>query len=242
MSKRRLIILGLTIAVIALLVGFILLLGNYDQQPTYAGKTLREWLLLHVEDIQNRDSPETGQAATSIKHIGSNAVPFLIRWLEDYQEMPKWRSSVYGGVENALGSQVAIRVASALEPHYVNSLLAREAFRVLGPAAECAIPNLIRLATNSTTPPIASRATSALGDVGEASLPHLIQILDNPNSTTRIEALVGLGRIGTNAHNAVPTVLNLLADGNATVRLMATNCLKRIAPHVLTNASFRYKS
>lgn len=211
---------------IAVLIGVFLLLKTSTSEPTYAGKTLREWLELNIRN--NRG--EVPEAVENIRHIGTNAIPFLIRWMQHYREIPPWRENIYDGLERLSGSGIVWKFARVLEADTFNGLLACEGLRILGPEAKSAIPELTRLANDASPPEIAARATMALGNIGEQATPSLLAILVHTNVFTRIEALYGLGRIGTNAHIAVPTVLSLLTNSASDIRTAATNCLKKIAP------------
>src|SRR5947207_12947583 len=53
-----------------------------ERQPEYGGRKLEEWLKLYAE---SRSSFTDGQeAAEAVRHIGTNALPWLLEWT-DYE-------------------------------------------------------------------------------------------------------------------------------------------------------------
>src|SRR5947208_5523038 len=58
-----------------------------EREPAYGGKKLREWLNLYV---QSPDRFTDGQeAAEAVRHIGTNALPWLLKWTN--YEPPGWK-------------------------------------------------------------------------------------------------------------------------------------------------------
>ena len=50
------------------------------EEPVYQGKTLREWLMVHVSHVQK--SEEAKEAEAAIRNIGTNGIPTLLRMLQ----------------------------------------------------------------------------------------------------------------------------------------------------------------
>jgi hypothetical protein len=82
---RRLLLVLLTVAFV---VGLTVLVWHGRREPGYQGKLLSEWLRAY-RPIGTR-TPGSQQAADAVRHIGTNALPFLVRWIEDYQNPPPW--------------------------------------------------------------------------------------------------------------------------------------------------------
>src|SRR5690242_3243308 len=55
-----------------------------DREPEYQGKKLSEWLAMQHE--------HPAEAARAVRAIGTNAIPFLLRWA-DYR-YPRWEVAV----------------------------------------------------------------------------------------------------------------------------------------------------
>jgi hypothetical protein len=87
-------------------------------EPGYKGHPLSYWL----RDVDTLSSawpaPLREGAKAALAHIGTNAIPFLLKWME-------------GGCSSMFPDAGTIH-----------------AFRILGPSARAAIPELARLATN----------------------------------------------------------------------------------------------
>src|SRR2546422_797856 len=59
-------------------------------EPAYAGRPLSEWVLLYARlDPVKAGSPATSEAAQAIRHIGTNALPLMVRWIQ--YEPPRWK-------------------------------------------------------------------------------------------------------------------------------------------------------
>lgn len=83
---------GLVLGVSALA----LLLGLPESQPSYEGRSLRRWVWqLHWD----KDRLERARATVAIRHIGTNGIPWLLRWIS-YDPIaataarPRWLASV----------------------------------------------------------------------------------------------------------------------------------------------------
>lgn len=98
-----------------------------------------------------------------------------------------------------------------------------EAFRILGPLARSAIPDLFRLVTNQ--PECFSSGSDvlisgdvpmlALGGIGKDAVPALVEILTNSISPgRRFGALEAIASIGTNALPALPVLMRFVNDTN----------------------------
>jgi hypothetical protein len=209
-------------------------------EPAYAGRPLSEWLQLHLLSILNKDDAGRDHAAEATKQIGTNAIPFLLRWMRDYQEPPSWRVKCYETIEpvaRSLGGQaLSSRFFAAVEPRMMHGFVADQGFCILGPEAKAAIPDLTRLMNDPTRPRMADRAAYALAHLGEEAIPPLLSTITNQKAPMRVTATRYFSFIGTNAGHAAPIFQNLLSDQDPDVRRAATNVLRRIAPQVLTNA------
>jgi hypothetical protein len=123
------------------------------------------------------------------------------------------------------------------------------AFRVLGPAARSAIPQLVTLATNelaaATTierPPsgllaIGMNPLTVLGWIGTDSVPAISMLLSNYDQPEmHFSAIQALGMMGSNATPAVPALLPCLNDKNEMVAREAVSVLGQI--HARQPAAF----
>src|SRR5947209_3349861 len=61
-----------------------------EQEPTYAGKRLSEWVMRLRAKNSLEGERETEEA---IRHIGTNSLPYLLKWIS-YEPTP-WRIKLY---------------------------------------------------------------------------------------------------------------------------------------------------
>jgi hypothetical protein len=115
------------------------------------------------------------------------------------------------------------------------------AFRVIGPAARSAIPQLVAMATNELEAARTSERPAGglsaigyypltvLGWIGPDALPELSKILTNYNEPgIRFSAILAIGTMGAKAVPAVPALLPCVNDENEMVARDAIGVLGRI--------------
>jgi HEAT repeat protein len=131
------------------------------------------------------------QAALAFEVLGasaSNAVPALLQIFENDTSVITTQS------------------------HWTSSRAALSSLGAIGPAAESAVPSLVRH-TADTDSMIRTYACMALGKIHaqpELAVPALVLCLDDPGS--RYQALFALEQFGTDAKAAVPTLVRMLRD------------------------------
>jgi hypothetical protein len=224
MSKRRKILLLLT--------GLVLALGVFmpfrESEPSYAGRTLSEWLvrLIRYSGSQTQIDPE---AAEAIRHIGGKAVPFLVRWVG--HDASTWRQDLARCCDRHKSLEW---LAAFIDGPSARAFGASEAFAFVGPEGKTAIPGLARLLDKSNGQR-AYRAAYSLGKLGPDALPPLLAGLTNKSPEAREGCVRAIRNIGTNAIAALPALRKVFHDPDIGVRTVATNAVRSIAPQALTN-------
>jgi hypothetical protein len=144
-----------------------------EREPEYDGKKLSEWL--EICTYQDAKSPVRQRGEEAIRHIGTNGLPWLLHWM-DY-EIPGWkRKLLYSKYWRTVPAPLAHRIAK--RDRLAFDMLA--GFRILGPAATPAIPDLMRKL--DTWPHRSSdRAFGSLGYIGGDALFPLLCIATNRN-------------------------------------------------------------
>jgi HEAT repeat protein len=210
-GMRKRINIGLA-ALLLLMVGVIAWEGLREREPVYQGKRLSVWL----EGIASEDSisPET---ETAIRAMGADAVPALLK-------MVRVRDST---VRRAL-SQLSSKLEwLRLHIHPVQEIQGRAycAFRVLGPTAKPAVPQLAKL-LDDDDPEIRCVAAACLGNLGPASqgaVPALVAYLSHGLKTKtagqwdahgRYFAAYALCQMGPAARPAIPQLIALTTFTN----------------------------
>jgi hypothetical protein len=196
----------------------------------------------------NADKPDTSVEPTCEGQPLSHWIKILnggwgsSRWWPEIKE-------IEGGAE---AQQAIEHIGPSAVPFLLKRIPERGsmiAFRILGPAAKSAIPELVTMATNELAaaskvqrPPsglfaIGMNPLTVLGWIGPNSLPALTMILSNYNEPDiRYTTIQALQIIGTNAAPAVPALLPCLNDKNEMVAHEAVSVLGQI--HSRQQAAF----
>ena len=196
MTKRKLLLL--LVACIA--IGALVVTATKNREPTYNGRTLSEWLDLGRSDIN------PAQRTHAVQQIGTNALPFLLAWIQD-QPSP---------FELTLSDwlwRLHITYRRAERPRS-----AFFGFAALQEQAKPAIPALALLvdSTNRTE----FWAIQALGVIGKDALPILVDVVTNSLAHTnadRRDVGKAFRHLGTNAFPAKSSLLAHIRDPDVQV-------------------------
>jgi hypothetical protein len=214
MCKRRHILLLLAAALLA---GAVIVALIPAREPSYGGRKLSEWLRLYMEGGR----PAQEQARHAIRQIGTNAIPFLLRWIQ-YEP---W--GLKGRIQGELAARPGLRTAvEKLEAHRrIQVWLSTDkkmqlsngainAFGVLGRDAKSAFPELVRLASNRRATVSAWQATYALTQIGMDAevLPLFMADLRSPQVEVRRMGAGNIALLATNARPAVPLLIQCLTN------------------------------
>ena len=209
-----------------------------NNEPRHDGRSLSSWLALYRQHARTPDSPDLKNAENAIRAIGTNALPYLLKWIQC--EPPPWRWNLLRRLPYRF-THTEIGYGLILGQDHIRAWSAMRGFYILGTNAAAAVPVLETLMKNPATPEISRNAVFALMSVGPAAVPVLTNALANPQQPRRFLAVGVLGEVahdvGTNV--VLPALTKALTDPDALVRTEATKVLRRIAPEVLTNAPAR---
>jgi hypothetical protein len=207
---RRTALIGL---VTGLLVGLAVFLWLRAGSLEYQGKSLAAWL----------DEPQptillSEEAVAAVAHVGARAVPVLLKRLRARDTALSIKLTDWARHQRF--------VKFNLIPAETRRSRAVAAFRVLGPTAATAIPDLILMLEDSET---TSYAALALAAMGVAAVPALTPVLTNRNEWAVLGAIAALAHIGPKAKPAVPSLIAALDHPVAQVRVEAELTLVLIA-------------
>lgn len=197
-----------------------------QNEPTYQGRSLSDW----SGDLDPHGFVLPGYAVppawTAIGHIGTNAIPTLLKWMAepDPPEPPKPHRAPCFNTTRSQRSGLA--------------------FGILGEAARPAIPELTRLARASADPKRAELCAASLAHIGPEAIPSLLSLATNGPPWTRWHAIGALEPFAGDPVVApvVPMLINCLDDTNRhyCVAGPAARLLTSISPALalpaLTNA------
>ena len=174
-----------------------------DQEPSYNGRLLSQWLV-DLQLGQVGDNP----TEVAVRAMGTNAIPTLLKWIS-YEQSPSERSSP---------SEETGRRSYTLSPEE-RAVRTKYAFAFLGSAARPAIPELTRLARTSSGPDRAQRCADSLAYIGRESIPSLLSLATKGPPVTRRCAIDALARFAGDpaAAAVVPVLITCLDDTNKVV-------------------------
>ena len=173
---------GMVLATCAIIViGLCLLVfGDWEHQPRYQGRSLSAWLAISYEQGSVSDE----EAREAVLHIGTNALPYLLRWIQ--HQPPRWHYSLQRFLPSRIWEnwsfQGFLAGRSGMRAEYGS-----QGFYILGTNSIAALPELERLMTSNTTPVVVRRALSAVVCIGEPSLPVLERALADTNQIYRYQ-------------------------------------------------------
>jgi hypothetical protein len=213
---------------------FFLLLPS---EPHYNGINLSTWLFRYYKWQQQISiSPDVDESQVAIRKIGTNALPYLLKWLP-YQETAahkKWVSTVYFLARRHADSNLVGWLNTSRRD--LRSIYAATAFRALGSEAAPAIPALTEMVTTTNYAANATsiRAIYALASIGDPAVPALVDCLSKPTPTflcrIRIVELLGYEPFqGEHPSERVPALLKCLQDEDDRVILAAASSLGKLA-------------
>jgi hypothetical protein len=217
MRKRWIRLIFLACFTLAMLV---VIFVRRTKEPSCHGILLSEWVAIY-----NRREPGFElEAEEALSEIGTNALPYLIKWIG--YEPPKWKTFL--GRERDPGFDIGTPkrwIPRSLTDHPGRERAgeAMVAFKVLGSSAAPAIPHLLTLA-KSANEEQSKTATISLGHIGTPAIPALMQLMSDPSlsSDARFCATRTLndlaysamvwGNLGTNAATTLPLLITNLSD------------------------------
>jgi hypothetical protein len=183
-----------------------------EREPVYRGKRLSVWL--NAYQLHGLAGAETWQvrmeqqdAEEAVRHVGTNALPTLLRMLRAKDST--WKVKLL----NLAARQHAIKVTYT--PAEERNYQARCAFGVLGPKARSAVPALVEIIDENLSHDSRGYALMALGSIGPFSkeaIPFLSRWATNTDSTLRLYAANALSGIRTEPGWVLPMLARARHD------------------------------
>jgi HEAT repeat protein len=160
------------------------------------------------------------ESVKAIRHIGTNAVPHLLKWIA--YEQPAEYEPPAGKPRN-------------YNPEAARAFDAVNVLRILGPEAAGAAEDLARLVTAPEAATTAGRAARALAHLGEKAFPTLLTALTNAPINVRADVAGEIGTFlhyggsyGTNTALAASGLIPCLKESNLRLVLLAISAVSEI--------------
>jgi hypothetical protein len=205
---------------------------SHEREPHYQGRSLSEWLVLLNGGYSNEPDISLHDAEEAIRHFGTNALPFLIKWIQ-YEEKP-WRTHLRT-ICDKLPDPFDRHFRKFVDGHgYECQQGALSALFLLGPDAIPAIPALTMVTQTNLYP--GPYSVVVLAHLGDPALPSVLTVLTNPAyaSATRVEAIYEIGKSWTQftSTQAVASALAAcLEDNDGRVVITAASVLCSTSNH-----------
>jgi HEAT repeat protein len=217
--KRRILFIAMFVVVLGG-VAWVVFRPHGPPEPTYQGKPLSYWLRGYRGSF---NAPTPRDADKALDNIGTNAIPTLLRLLQEPED-PKWKLKLIAMVQK----QHLIKTDFVTAPQ--RNLAAALAFSYLGDKASNAVPALVEILDREITvyPSKPWLAGTALGGMGRAARPAatlLSRAATNGDPGLRDCALTFMGSIRAEPGTEVPILANALIDQNTNVRVTAAKAL-----------------
>jgi len=192
--RKRLV--TIVIAVLLLVGAALYLFPPSTPEPVYGGRKLSEWL----PDYNYATTSERHlRAEDAVRHIGTNALPFLLNWI-DYQDTTAMTQArrAYNEVQHTTR-----RGRFWYNNRKERAYQAAHAIVTLGPEANATVPLLSRMLT-ADGDDRSRNAAYTLAHLGTNGVPPLQAALTNTNSNVRKVATNALQRMAAEAHTNAP--------------------------------------
>ena len=155
-----------------------------EREPEYKGKKLSEWLVDYGNPWDPTGDKEKRQGAReAMSYFGTNALPWLVRWIP-YEE-PAWKAKVYFFIAKMPAALQNNFLMAKVNPYRTDrpDELALAGFFVIGEQASPPIPELARLMKDVKAPAFFLQARHCVEFIGEpahTALSNALEQIGNP--------------------------------------------------------------
>jgi len=190
-----------------------------------------------LEVLDPKDPVVYHAVCTALHRMGpaaADAIPRLIELVEKNDDDVIAPIFALQGIGPSAKAAVPALIVVLDHKNFHAQYFACRALGAIGADAEPAVEKLAERLKNGVTS-VRRNAATALGQIGtaggDAVVPALISALDDPLHPVRVEAIVGLGRMGPAAAAAVPKIKQMLEDERFVGKAPAAGALWRIDPN-----------
>jgi HEAT repeat protein len=188
-----------------------------EPDPIFEGHRLDYWL-------GRCPYTESFTARAAVREAGTNAIPMLLRFMRAHNSAFKRKLIALAEKQNFMASPF---VSDDDHWRVVNG------FEALGPDGRSAVPELLRIYQEDSSPDSRIFIIMALSNIGPTvpeTIPLLISETANSNSHMRAQVILDLGRMGVQPELVVPVLLKSLSDPDRGVKWYAVQSLGDFGP------------
>lgn len=211
-----------------------------QSEPLYQGRPASVWLAQYSRTVgpwfssgtwpvpTNREwKAECTAAKAAIHRMGTIILPVLLR-MASARDLA-WKARAREVAFKRLPQKLAVKVLEMWPVNYPfqDRQSAADGFKLLGPTAKSAVPDLVRL-LNVSDKGVAATAAKCLGGIGpdaRQALPALIKAVKDPDPYVRENAVFALGELGPSAEPAVDVLIEAVDDPHPVVSFYALQSL-----------------
>jgi HEAT repeat protein len=195
------------VLLLAFLVTSIAPAARADDDPSFNGRKMSEWLVMLKDDSVPRKRRAAAVALGQIASENKETRKFVL---------PALAAALRSDPTPAVRGQAAVTLGQQ-PPEYAGAFVSE--------LAEC-----LRTEKDTTVKIDVSVTLGRIGKLAKAAILPLTTILNDPDAKVRATAAEALGRIGSDAKTATPTLLKLLKDAEPAVKQQAIFALGRVEP------------
>ncbi len=192
-----------------------------EKEPEYNGKKLSEWVRA-TGGYEGGGEAELHQAFAAVDHIGTSALPFLVKWIR--QGYPT-RSQRIAAFWWQTIEKVGIKRGHSRPdiPLNYHSAIVLGAF---GTNASSVIPALIQVMRDpASSAYTVGLASYALSQTGEKGVTEVIRFVRDRDQSNRASGISSLASVEQNAAPALETLMECIEDPDEQVALEVTRAL-----------------
>jgi HEAT repeat protein len=199
----------------------------------YKGRPLRYWLTGYQTENWHWNDSNSEFANEAVRHFGTNAFPTLLHMLTAKDSALDKKLLPWSYAWRKWARKMSfLKIRPGPRRCFHDSLEATWAFKELGPQADTAVPELIRIMDQQTpTDPeyIHENVVTILAGIGpsaNAAVPVLLRDLQSSNAMFRASAFYALSQIHPRAEIVVTKAITALGDPEPFVRMFAAYALE----------------
>jgi HEAT repeat protein len=179
-----------------------------DAEPRYQDKSLSEWIVLTEPKSVETFAPRDAQALEAVRRIGTNAIPWLLRWIRS-EQLQTNHLAIRGISLLRTNANLLVPELTRLVNDWKSSTAWSNAIPALETLGNDGFFPLLRAATNYNAPSaLRWKAVQSIGRLG-----------------SHMNGVGSLAMLGTNAAIAVPVLIRCLHDDDWRVAAEAASAL-----------------